>query len=181
MHIIEAYALYCGLKIEKPFIHQEKVDGVEDKFILFNPHSRGEAKNYKKWQQIIDIVKPKAEEKNFKIIQVDSSEKEYSGCQKINNISFNQTAWLTNKCEFLIGIDSFCMHLASTFDKKMFILFGNHHYYNCCKPYFSSAANIYPFIVDLKNKKPTFSYERGGEDFNTIDPSLVANTIIQNI
>lgn len=179
MHIIEAYSLYTGLKIDKPAISQEPVEGIPQKFILFNPHSKGDAKYYKRWQEVISSISLFLKNKNIEIIQIDSLDSNYDGCLKINNISYNQTAWLADKCLALLGIDSFCMHLASSFDKPMLILFGAHHHLNCCKPYFGDPLKQYFFIPDMKDNKPTFSYENGGEYLNQFDPKDVSKTFIE--
>lgn len=179
MHIIEAYSLYSGLKIDKPFMQSELVDGDFGKFIFFNPHSRGEAKFYKKWQEVISLISPELKSKNINIIQVDSLDKEYDGCKKIDNITFNQTAWLMEKSIFLLGIDSFCMHLASSFNKPMLILFGAHQCFNCCKPYFGDPNIQHFFLADLKGNRPTYSYEKGGEYMDQFSPEEVAEAFIK--
>jgi len=181
MHLIEAYSLYSGLKIDHPIIKQEPVDGIDYKFILFNPHSKGEAKNYKRWQEVISAIKPELDKQNIKILQLDSLDTIYDGCIKINNITYNQTAWLTNKSICLLGIDSFCMHLASAFNKPMFILFGGHHHFNCCKPYFGDSFKQHFFLPNLKGNKPTFSYDKGAEYLNQFDPKDIAETFVKNI
>ena len=181
MHLIEAYSLYSGLKIDHPLIKQDPVDGISGKFILFNPHSKGEAKFYYKWPEVISIIKSELDSRNISIIQVDSSEEAYEGCKKINNITFNQTAWLMNEASCLLGIDSFCMHLASCFNKPMLILFGAHHHFNCCKPYFGDETIQHFFLPKLKENKPTFSYDKGGEYLNEYNPNHVAEVFIERI
>ena len=179
MHIIEAYSLYSGLKIDKPFMQSELVDGDFGKFIFFNPHSRGEAKFYKKWQEVISLISPELKSKNINIIQVDSLDKEYEGCKKIDNITFNQTAWLMEKSILLLGIDSFFMHLASSFNKPMLILFGAHQCFNCCKPYFGDPNIQHFFLADLKGNRPTYSYEKGGEYMDQFSPEEIAEAFIK--
>jgi ADP-heptose:LPS heptosyltransferase len=181
MHLIEAYSLYSGLKIDHPIIKKEPVNGIPEKFILFNPHSKGEAKFYYRWAEIISIIKPELDSRNISIIQIDSSEEAYEGCKKIDNITFNQTAWIMNEAICLLGIDSFCMHLASCLNKPMLILFGAHHHFNCCKPYFGDPSIQHFFIADLKGNKPTFSYDKGGEYLNQFDPKDVAEAFIKKI
>lgn len=181
MHLIEAYSLYSGLKIDHPLIKQEPIPGIYGKYILFNPHSKGDAKYYKRWAEVINKITPELKDKNIKIIQVDSSNTTYSGCIKLNNITFNQTAWLTNQSICLLGIDSFCMHLASSFNKPMLILFGGHHHFNCCKPYFGDETIQHFFLPKLKENKPTFSYDKGGEYLNEYDPNHVAEVFIERI
>lgn len=181
MHLIEAYSLYSGVKIDHPIISQDPVNGIDYDFILFNPHSKGEAKNYKKWQEVISIIKPELSKRNIKILQLDSFESVYDGCIKIDNITYNQTAWLTNKSICLLGIDSFCMHLASSFNKPMLILFGAHQCFNCCKPYFGDPSIQHFFLADLKGNKPTYSYDNGGEYLNEFNPEDIAKTFIEKI
>jgi len=181
MHLIEAYSLYSGLKIDHPIIKQEPVHGIEGRFIFFNPHSKGEAKFYKRWQEVIDLIIPELKLKNINIIQIDSSDVTYKGCFKFYNITFNQTAWLMNNSLALLGIDSFCMHLASSLNKQMLILFGAHHHFNCCKPYFGDPSTQHFFLPDLVGKKPTFSYDKGEEYLNQFDPKDIAEKFISKI
>ena len=179
MHLVEAYSLYSGLKIEKPFIQHDPVYGDFGKFIFFNPHSRGESRFYKKWQEVISLISPELKSKNINIIQVDSLDKQYDGCKKIENITFNQTAWLMNKSICLLGIDTFCMHLASSLNKPMLILFGAHQCFNCCKPYFGDEAMQHFFLADLGGKKPMYSYEKGKEYLDQFAPEDVAKSFIE--
>lgn len=179
MHIIEAYALNCGLKIDKPEIEEEEVTGIPENFILFNPHTKGKNKYYDKWQEVIDIIKPKLDEKNISIIQIDCFDKEYNGCIKIPKLSWNQTAFLTNKCLFLIGIDSFCMHLADSYKKNMIILWGGSADFNTCKPYFGDYNNYKFFIPYLKGNKPTYSFDTGQEFINQHNPQKISESIFE--
>lgn len=182
MHLIEAYSLYCGLKIDKPIIKEEDIPNfTSEKFIIFNPHSKGESRNYKNWQAVIDKIYSEIKNQNIDIIQIDSSEKEYQGCKKITNISFNQTAWLTNRSLALLGIDSFCMHLASALNKPMLILFGGHHHFKCCGPYFGDSSKQHFFISDLKGNKPTFSQDVGQEYMDQFDPKEIATSFIEKV
>lgn len=175
MHILETYALNTGLKIDKPEILEEPINGFsEQNYIVINTYSSATSKNYAKWQEVIDLIYPKLLQNNVSIIQLDNGYKKYKFCKKINNISFNQSAFLIKNCCYLIGIDSFCMHLASIYNKKMLILFGGHHYFNCCKPYFGDYNNYRFMIADLKNKKPTFSKTLGSEYMNQFDPIIIA-------
>jgi len=181
MHILEVYSLNTALKIDKPEIYEEKINEFdEQKYIIINPYSTAISKNYNKWQQVIDIIHPYLNRQNIKIIQIDNHHREYKFCKKINNISFNQTAFLIKNSLYLIGVDSFCMHLASIYNKKMLILFGGHHYFNCCKPYFGDYENYRFMIADLKNKKPTFSKTIGAEYMNQFDPNTIAQEFLKH-
>lgn len=181
MHILEIYALNTGLKIDKPEIFEEPINGFsEKKYIVINTYSTAISKNYSKWQEVINLIYPKLSENNISIIQLDNGFQKYKFCTKLNNISFNQSAFLIKNCSYLIGIDSFCMHLASIYNKKMLILFGGHHYFNCCKPYFGDYNNYRFMIADLKNKKPTFSKTLGSEYMNQFDPIIIAKEFVKH-
>lgn len=179
--MLEAYALFCGLKIDKPKIKEEEVKNLPEKFILFNPHSKGMNRFYNRWQEVIDIIIPSLKEKNIEIIQIDSFEKEYDKCKKINNLTFNQTAFILKKSILLLGIDSFCMHVASCYNKPMVILFGGNVEFNSTKPYFGDYSNYKFFIPYLNGNKPTHTFDTGQEYINQFNPDSIAQSVIDLI
>lgn len=181
MHLLEAYALNCGLKIDKPTITEEEMDGIPDKFIIFNPHSKGENRFFEKWQETINLIYPELEKRNTSIIQIDSLEKEYDKCKKISNLTWNQTAFLVKKCSLLLGIDSFCMHLASLYDKKMVILYAGNVNFNSTRPYFGDYSNYRFLIPFLKDKKPTYSFNTGKEYINQHNPEKIKEYFMELI
>ena len=54
MHLIETYALNCGLKIEKPHIKIEEIELPSKKYITIHSHcEKGPGRNYRNWNNVI--------------------------------------------------------------------------------------------------------------------------------
>ena len=57
MHLVETYALNCGLKIEKPHIKLEEIELPEKKYITLHTHcEKGTARDYKNWNNIACLL-----------------------------------------------------------------------------------------------------------------------------
>jgi len=179
MHIVEIYALSCGLKIEKPLIKECHCPNLPEKFIVFNPHSKGLGKFYNKWQEVIDLIHPFLQSKEISIIQIDSSDISYNHCLKIQTSSFSQTAFIINKCSLLLGIDSFCMHLSDHYRKPMVILFGGSINFNNCRPYFGDLNMYKIFIPDMAGLSPFYNPDAAQEYINQHKPEDISNAIMQ--
>lgn len=179
MHLVETYALSCGVKIEKPLIKELPYSNLPEKFILFNPHSKGLGRFYNKWQEVIDLIYPFLEFKKISIIQLDFFDKTYNHCLKIQTSSFNQTAFVMSKCSLLLGIDSFCMHLADFYKKPMVILYSGNVEFNNTRPYFGDL-NMYKFFIpDLGGLAPFYNPDTAQEYINQHSPKEVSNAIRQ--
>ena len=68
MHFLECYALNCGLKIDKPFIHEEECEVPSEEYITFHGTHDFQSKSYSHWQSVIDLIL--AEYPNLKIVQI---------------------------------------------------------------------------------------------------------------
>ena len=74
MHLIETYALNCGLKIDKPSIYEKYCPIPFDNYISFQPCSKYSSKSYDFWQEVISQIVPKLQEKDIHIIQIGGKE-----------------------------------------------------------------------------------------------------------
>ena len=70
MRLIENYALNCGLKIHKPYIHPHFFPVSNDNYITLDLSHRVESSRYKHWQKVIDLINPFLKSENIEIIQV---------------------------------------------------------------------------------------------------------------
>ena len=55
MHLIESYATNCGVKIDKPYILERFFPLNVEKYITFQPFSKG-AKSYDGWPDVLEII-----------------------------------------------------------------------------------------------------------------------------
>lgn len=179
MHIIETYALNCGLKIDKPFIYEKYCPIPFDNYISFQPCSKYESKSYDLWQEVINQIAPKLIQKNIHIIQIGGKdEKPLENCYHLQGkTNINQAAYIIKRSIMHFGADSFGVHVASNYDKPIVALYSNSRPENA-GPYFNSNGKIKIFEIDKKDRRPSYSAQESPKTINEIDPIQVANSIL---
>ena len=179
MHIIETYALNCGLKIDKPFIYEKYCPIPFDNYISFQPCSKYESKSYDLWQEVINQVAPKLIQKNIHIVQIGGKdEKPLENCYHLQGkTNINQAAYIIKRSIMHFGADSFGVHVASNYDKPIVALYSNSRPENA-GPYFNSNSKIKIFEIDKKDRRPSYSAQESPKTINEIDPIQVANSIL---
>jgi hypothetical protein len=179
MHIIETYALNCGLKIDKPFIYEKYCPIPFDNYISFQPCSKYESKSYDLWQEVINQIAPKLIQKNIHIIQIGGKdEKPLENCYHLQGkTNINQAAYIIKRSIMHFGADSFGVHVASNYDKPIVALYSNSRPENA-GPYFNSNSKIKIFEIDKKDRRPSYSAQESPKTINEIDPIQVANSIL---
>lgn len=180
MHLIETYALNCGLKIDKPYIYEKYCPIPFDNYISFQPCSKYDAKSYDFWQEVINQIYPKLAEKNIHIIQIGGKdEKPIDNCYHLQGkTTINQAAYIIKRGLLHFGADSFGVHIASSYDKPIVALYSNSRPENA-GPYFSQNNNIILLEIDKKNRKPSYSAQENPKTINEIDPIKIANSILK--
>jgi tmRNA-binding protein len=180
MHILEQYALNCGLKIGKPYIYEKFFPIPFEKYITFNPFGKFNSRKYSYWQEVIDLLIPLLSKHNIHIVQIGGqNEQGYMNCfQLIGKTNFNQTAHIIKNGLLHFGVDSFPIHIASHFDKKIVGLYCN-MYSSQSKPYWSDEENVVLLQADLQGKKPSYAAEENPKTINRIKPETIANSIIK--
>ena len=178
MHIIERYALSCGLKIDNPYIYPKFFPIIPQKFITLHGSSKP-SKVYDYWQEVIDILYPILKIAKIDIIQIgDKDSKIYGMCYSVvGQTSIGQVAYLVSKTELHLGVDSFPMHLAGYFDKPIVALFSNCYPQNA-RPYWGDP-NKHKIISSKLNHKPSFSHIENPKSINTILPETIAKSVCE--
>lgn len=179
MHILEQYALNCGLKIDKPYIYEKYYPLPFEKYITFNPFGKFNSRKYAYWQEVINLLTPILQEKNINIVQIGgANEQGYHNClQLMGQTNFHQTAHIIKNGLLHFGVDSFPIHMASYFDKKIVALYSN-MYASQSKPYWSDPKNVKLIQADLDGKKPSYSPEEDPKIIDNIKPEEISNEIL---
>ena len=177
MHLVEAYATNCGLKIDKPYMYEKFFPLNVDKYITLHPYTKP-AKSYDYWQEVVNLLIPKLEEQEIRIIQIGAkNEPRLIGTGYTSGqTNMNQIAYLLKGSLLHLGADSFPTHVASAYDKKIVCLYSSNHL-NCTKPYWGDSKDHVLFMPDLKGNKPSFSIEEVPKTINSIKPEKVANAV----
>lgn len=178
MHLIETYALNCGLKIDKPYIYEKYCPIPFEYYISFQPFSKYDAKSYDFWQEVIDQIYIKLQKTNIHILQIGGKdEKAINNCYHLQGkTSIGQAAYIIKKSILHLGVDSFAVHIASGYDKKIVCLYSNSRPENA-GPYFGLKENVKIFEVD-RSRKPSYSAVENPKSINKIDPTEIANAVL---
>jgi ADP-heptose:LPS heptosyltransferase len=179
MHLIERYATACGVKIGKPFIYEKFFPLPIQKYICFQPFSKYNSKNYDYWQEVLEILTPYLEENNIKIVQIGTKNDK----QFVNTVflggqtTINQAAYVIKNSIIHLGADSFGVHIASSYDKKIVALYSNSNIENAC-PYWTKKQDKI-LISSNKDKKPSYSAEESSKSINNIKPEEIASSVLK--
>lgn len=180
MHILEQYSLGCGLKIGSAFIYEKYFPTPFEKYITFNPYGKFNSRKYDYWQEVIDIIFPYLQEQGITIIQLGASgESAYAKCVPLmGKTDFNQTAYIIKNSLLHFGVDSFPIHIASHFNKKIVALYCN-MYISQSGPYWSRPSDVRLIQADLGGAKPSYASEEKPKTINNIKPEQIANSICE--
>jgi hypothetical protein len=179
MHILEQYALNCGVKIGKPYIYEKYFPVPFEKYITFNPFGKFNSRKYSYWQDVIDLIYPILKKYNINIVQIGgNNEHGYNKCYHLmGKTNFHQTAFVIKNSLLHFGVDSFPIHLASYYDKKIVSLYCN-MYASQSKPYWSSEENVKIIQANLNGKRPSYSPEENPKTIDNIKPEEIINSIL---
>lgn len=177
MHILETYSLLSGAKINKCFIEETPISLPYKDYIVFHPEcQKAPARQYKKWNEVLELMKNDSAITS-NILQIGSiTDKKYDiDTSFLGKITANELAYIMRQATLFLGYDSFPMHMASHYDKKIVCLFS--YYANNSRPYFSSKNNITLLEPNFSKYKPSLLYIDEHDLINTIPPILIYEEI----
>jgi hypothetical protein len=179
MHLIERYATSCGVKIGKPFIYEKLFPLPIEKYICFQPFGKYNSKNYDYWQEVIDILTPYLNDNNIRIVQIGTrNDKQFINTTFLGGqTSINQAAYVIKNSILHFGADSFGVHIASSYNKKIVALYSNSNIDNA-SPYWTSKEDRI-LISSNVNKKPSYSAEENPKSVNNIKPEEIASSVLK--
>lgn len=179
MHLLESYALNCGLKIDKPFIYEKIVPIAFNDYIVLNSGGGSDAKNYSYWQEVLLLIKSYLDNKNIKIIQLlEKNEAPLQDVHVLSDLSFNQKAFVIKNSLLYFGNESISMHLASHYDKDIVVLYSNTNPKNT-GPFFNIKNS--PDIIESPKNKPSYSNIEMPKTINRIKPEDIAKAILKKL
>jgi hypothetical protein len=180
MHVLEQYALSCGLKIDEPYIYEKYFPIPYERYVTFNPSSKFNSLKYAYWQEVIDMVSPILKKENIYIVQIgDQNEKSYQNCLSLTGkTNCNQIAYIIKNSTLHFGIETFSIQVASHFKKKIVALYSN-RYTAQSKPYWSNSKDIELIQANLNGKKPSHSPEENPKIIDSIKPEEIASKILK--
>lgn len=179
MHLLEAYALTAGCKVNHPHVHLEEIELPKDKYITFHGFSpKGPSKQYNKWEMVLRML---SLDKDFdhNIIQIggsDDAKYEYANHDYLGATNYHSLAYLIKNAELHLGFDSLPVHLASAFNRKIVAIYP--WYAQNCGPYFSEPEDVVILEPDFSVFKPCFNVVDRFDLINTIEVSDIYQSVI---
>ena len=179
MHLLEQYAISCGVKIQSPHVETLYYPIPFDKYIVLHSSSGMPAKNYDYYRDVIDLLRPYLEENDIHIVQLGSPEDTpIPHCYFMGGkTNLNQSFYILQNCLLLLGNDSFSSHVAGGFDRKIVSLYSN-LFKECCQPYWGRAENQTLLQADRKGKKPSFASQELDKVVNRIQPEVIGRAVL---
>ena len=182
MHLLDRYALSCGVKINTPFILEHYYPITLDKYIAFQTSGKGNSRQYDYWPKVFSFIKEYAPE--YKIVHVGiPSDQSVSGVDLDlrGKTNIKQLAYLIKNSSLYLGVDSLSTHLAGHYDKKIVALYSYCYAQNCA-PVWGNDQNKCLIEVDwVKHGKPSFSLKEDKKKINTIMPEVVAKAALDKL
>lgn len=176
MHLIEIYALTCGLKIDRPFIHTEEVPLPSGKYITFHGDcAKGNSRSYDHWNIVIDGIK----DLGYEIVRLGTDPIDVvnpalneSYCKSLNLF---ETSFVIKNTSLHLGYDSSLVHIASALSKKIVALYSSYSQHS--RPYFSNEEDIRLHEPDWNVHLPSYGYQEEEPLINLIPPEKVIQSV----
>lgn len=177
-HLVESYAKDVGVKIGKPSIYEDYFPLNIGNYITLHTTSKP-AKTYSYWQEVVNLIKPKLDELGISIVQIGGkNDRKIEGIYDLcGQTTINQTAYILNKTKLHVGVDSFPVHVASGYGKKIVCVYAN-NYIECVGPYWTKDEDFIG-ITSYKDSKPLFALEDPERIIDKIKPEQIAQAILK--
>lgn len=181
MHLIESYSTNTGLKISKPKLYTKYFPLPFKKYLVFHPHSKP-VKTYDYWTEVLDLIIPHLHHNGIHVVQIgDSGEEQYPNTYFLaGRTKLTQVNYLIQNSLMVFGVDSFSMHVASVFGKKIVSLYSNNNINNV-RPYWSDKEDIELIEPKREGTKPYYATDGVPKEINTIKPELIASAILNKL
>jgi hypothetical protein len=182
MRLLDTYALYCGAKIDKPFIYESYFPLPFTKYVTFQAETPYDSRNYAYWQDVLDMVIPILSKMGIMVIQLGLQKE--MGYQRMIDLrgqtNMHQLAYIMRRSQLHFGPDSFGVHLASHFDIPIVSMYSI-SMPEVAGPHFGSKDKhvLFKAYERVGNKKPSYSPKESPKSINTIKPEEVANAIFK--
>ena len=182
MHLVEQYALSCGVKIDAPHIETSYFPISSKKYITLHASNRIQSKTYDYYNDVMDLVHPYLKEHDIDVIQIGSKDEQKVGrcIHHQGQTTIKQAAYIIQNSLLHFGTDSFSTHVASGFNKKIISLYST-LYKECCGPYWGDENDHVLLEPDRSKSKASFSDTEYPKTINTILPETIACAILDQL
>lgn len=179
MHLIQNYALNAGVKIGRPQIYEKYFPIPFEKYIVLQGSSK-QSKTYDLWDDVLSIIAQTLNDNNIGVIQIGSKgDRVFPGCVNLTGqTNLNQAAYIIKNSLLVVGVDSFALHFASHYDKKIVGLYSNNNINNV-RPYWGNREHQILLEPERNGRKPSYSLKEEPKTINFIKPEDVGGAILK--
>jgi len=181
MHLIEEYALACGVQIDTPYMDTHIFPLKSEKYITVQNTQKFDSRDYNFWGDVIDHIKDDIKKAGFSIVQVGTAEERLiDGVDEsvLGKTTLKQTAWIIQNADLHMGVDSFPVHAASAFRVPVVGLYSNMHA-SQSGPYWSPENEVSCIESDRGGRKPSYAAAEPEKTINMIAPEKIANEVLR--
>ena len=182
MRLLDTYATNTGSKIDKPFIYTKFFPLPLGKYITLQAQTPYDSRNYSYWQEVVEILLPYLSKEKIHLVQVGTQdERPLNGSiNLLGQTNINQLAYVIENSTLHFGADSFCVHLASYFDKPIVSIYSISNP-NVAGPHFGNKNKhiLLKGYERVGNKKPSYSQVESPKSIDAIKPEEIAKSILQ--
>lgn len=176
MKLLERYALQCGLKIGKQFLHESFFPLETDRYITWQASSGMAAKNYPYYNEVIRLIRDQLAAANIRIVQLGGKDDQplLGAIHLQGKTTIHQSNYLLARALLHIGNDSWCMHRGGELGVPLLGLYGS-----------TTVANHSPFSYDPARsifieshrfgRNPSFQAQEHPSTIAVIPPEKVAS------
>lgn len=179
-HLIEEYAKNLGVKIGKPIFPTHYMPIIDGKYITVHVDNKIDSKFYEFFPEVIELLKNLLSPLGYKIYQIGGGDDPQLPLVDKSFLDFTrkQTSYIVKHSSLHLGIDSFPVHQASTFDVPIVVLYS-HIYPSHANPYWSTASKVRILEADRGGRKPSYTYHEKPKSINTIKPEDVVKNVCE--
>jgi hypothetical protein len=181
MRLLDTYATNTGSTIDKPYIYTKFFPLPCEKYITIQAQTPYDSRNYSYWQDVINLLNPIISKENIKIVQVGlGTEQPIEGTiNMLGKTNVHQLAYIIKNSILHFGADSFCVHLASYFDKPIVSLYSISNP-NVAGPHFGDTDKhiLLKGYERIGNKKPSYSQSESPKSIDSIRTEEIAESVL---
>ena len=180
MHILDHYALSCGLKNDKPFITEDFFPNPYEKYICINNESSIDSLKYSFWPDVMEMISPELKNKNIEVIQIGKqTDESIPNCKNFRNISSrHQAAYLIKRSLLFVGADTFYSALSDGLGVPSVLMYGAIPD-TCIGPYWNPEKAT--TLCEQDRDKFSFSAYEKDKSIDKIKPECVAREILKKL
>jgi hypothetical protein len=182
MRLLDTYATNTGSKIDKPFIYTKYFPLPQQEYITIQSQTPYDSRNYSYWQEVINLLQPFLSKANICIVQVGTKDEKQLGgvINLLGQTNINQLAYIVQNSKLHFGADSFCVHLASSFDLPIVSLYSISNP-SVAGPHFGNKDKhiLLKGYERIGNKKPSYSQVETPKCIDAIKPEEIAEGVLK--